>query len=106
MLRKRTLRGVVALVLALGLFVATGAQAAEGPQRGLTGLWTSVELWFHDLMADWLGTEPTATTSASETEDSPTTFALPESPTGPWTQDGGSGDESTTDGGPVSDPDG
>jgi hypothetical protein len=106
MLRKRALWGVVALVLALGLFTATGAQAAEGPSRGLTGFWTSVEVWFQDLVAGWFGEEPTATTS--KTDDSPELLPPTNPPTGPFgpgTQDG-SGDVSTTDEGPGSDPNG
>lgn len=102
MLRKRALWGVFALVFVLGLFTATGAQAAEGPSRGLTGLWTSIEVWFQDLVADWLGDEPTATTSKTESSEP----IPPTIPTGPGTQDGGSGGTSTTDDGPVTDPDG
>ena len=100
MFRKRALCGVVALVLALGLFTATGAQAAEGPSRGLTGFWTSIEFWFQDLVADWFGDEPTATTSKTES-----TEPVPTGPFGPGSQDGSSG-TSTTDTGGESDPDG
>lgn len=103
MFRKRALWRVVALVLALGLFTAIGAQAAEGPSRGLTGFWTSIEVWFHDLVADWFGNEPTATTSKTEsTEPEP---IPPTGPFGPGTTDG-SGGASTTDEGPGSDPNG
>lgn len=104
MLRKRALWGVVALVLALGLFTATGAQAAEGPSRGLTGFWTSVEVWFQDLVADWFGGEPTAATSA-DTLEPVTTTDPPSVPTGPGSQDGGSAGSTTDEGGSL-DPDG
>lgn len=106
MLRKRALWGVVALVLALGLFTATGAQAAEGPTRGLTGFWTSVEVWFQDLVAGWFGDEPTATTSKTESYELIPPTDPPTGPFGPGTQDGESGGASTTDGAPDSDPDG
>lgn len=106
MLRKRALRGVAALVLVLGLFAATGAQAAEAPPNGLTGVWTSVELWFQDLMTDWFGLQPAAASSTTETEEEPLPEDPEEFPTGPWTQDGGDGGTSTTDEGPVTDPNG
>lgn len=106
MLRKRALCGVVALVLALGLFTATGAQAAEGPSRGLTGFWTSVEVWFQDLLGDWFGGELTAATSSSEMLEPLDPTDPPSVPSGPGMQDGGSGGASTTDDGPVTDPDG
>lgn len=105
MLRKRALWGVVALVLALGLFTATGAQAAEGPSRGLTGFWTSVEVWFQDLIGDWFGGEPTVATSA-DTLGPVTTTDPPSVPSGPGAQDGESGGTSTTDEGPGSEPNG
>ena len=107
MLRKRALYRVVALVLALGLFTAIGAQAAEGPTRGLTGFWTSVEVWLQDLVAGWFGDEPTAI--KSKTDDSPELLPPTNPPTGPFgpgSQDGESGGASTTDGAPDSDPDG
>lgn len=107
MLRKRALCGVVALVLALGLFTATGAQAAEGPTRGLTGFWTSVEVWFQDLVAGWFGDEPTAI--ESKTDVSPELLPPTNPPTGPFgpgSQDGGSGGTSTTDSGADPDPNG
>lgn len=105
MFRKRALWRVVALVLALGLSTAIGAQAAEGPSRGLTGFWTSIEVWFHDLVADWFGNEPTATTSKTEsTEPIPPTNP-PTGPFGPGTNDG-SGGASTTDEGGTGDPNG
>lgn len=105
MLRKRALWGVVALVLALGLFTATGAQAAEGPTRGLTGFWTSVEVWLQDLVAGWFGDEPTPTTSKTESYELIPPTNPPAGPFGPGSQDG-SGGTSTTDSGSNSDPDG
>ncbi len=106
MLRKRARRAVVALVLALGLFAATGVQAAGGPpSQGLSGFWTSVELWFQDLAADWFGVEPTASPSMAETTELPPPDDSGSVPLGPGTQDDG-GDGSTTDNGSHSDPDG
>lgn len=105
MLRKRALRGVAALILVLGLFTAAGAQAAEAPPNGLAGFWTTVEAWFQDLASDWLGLAPAAAPSKTDPEEPLPEFPE-ELPTGPWTQDGGSDGGSTTDGGPVTDPDG
>jgi len=105
MFRKRALCGVVALVLALGLFTATGAQAAEGPSRGLTGFWTSIEVWFQDLVSDWFGTEPEATTSKTESPQLIPPTNPPTGPFGPGAQDG-SGGTSTTDSGGEGDPNG
>lgn len=104
MLRKRACRGVVALVLALGLFAATGVQAAEGsPSQGLSGFWTTIETWFQDLVTDLFGVAPAVVPSTTEVPPPDDSGSVP---LGPGTQDGGSGDGSTTDTGPGSDPDG
>lgn len=99
MVRKRAVRGVVALALALSLFAAPVASAAGAPERALAGAWTAIASWVQDFLAGWLGPEPVESIYAADQ-------CPPNNPVCPGTQDGGSGEPSTTDGGPAEDPDG
>jgi hypothetical protein len=99
MVRKRALRGAVALALALSLFAAPVASAAGAPERALAGVWTAIESWIQNVLAGWLGPEPIESIYAAD-QCPPTNPACPDSAGG-----GGSG-PSTTDEGSSGDPDG
>ena len=99
MVRKRAVRGVVALALALSLFAAPVASAAGAPERALTGAWTAIESWIQNVLAGWLGPEPVESISAADE-------CPPNNPVCQGPAEGGGGGPSTTDGGNDADPDG
>lgn len=99
MVSKRAVRGMVALALALSLFAAPVASAAGAPERALTGAWTAIASWIEDFLAGWLGQEPVESIYAADQ-------CPAGNPACPNSADGGGGEASTTDSGPLTDPDG
>lgn len=96
---------MAALVLVLSLSVAPTARAADMGRPDAGALWTSIQSWAQELLADWLGwgaapenSAPISRYDASEdsTEPVPPTVPL----------DIGPGGTSTTDEGYGGDPDG
>jgi hypothetical protein len=99
MVRKRAVRGVVALALALSLFAAPVASAEGAPERALTGAWTAIASWIQDVLAGWLGPEPVESIYAADQ-------CPAGNPACPDSAGGGGGGASTTDAGEDSDPNG
>ena len=99
-MRKRALCGAVVLAVTLASVGAPAASAAEAPQKGLAGLWTTLETWFQGFLAGWLGPEPLESTHAAEQLCPPTSLGCLDS------QNGGGAGGSTTDEGPSGDPNG
>lgn len=91
---------MAALVLVLSLSVAPTAQAADMGRPDAGALWTSIQSWAQELLADWLGwgaapesPGPVSTYNASEdtTEPVPPTVPLNIGPGGVATSDEGEG---------------
>lgn len=104
MFRKRGLSAAIVFTLALGLAGAPAALAAGPSDPGPGGFFAAVEAWTHQLLVDWFGWgEPEQTLEVTyEASDCPEDDPL----CGGLEPTGSDGVDSTTDEGPVTDPNG